>query len=152
MKSQNYEIGSLEKRKKEEAVYNFNLISVVDAPLKRINYGEKDPEIEDINSDIYVGSYIINKKETVSRSYLFVAFIGIFAGDNLGLAPLDNDDIFFVRTVRLRPVGALVRRFVPGSSTPIWASGVAKGVRNLLVKHTLGHFLLVLAHLGHTDL
>lgn len=67
MKSQNYEIGSLDKRKKEESIYNFNLISVVDAPLKRINYGNKDPEIEDISSDIYVGSYIINKKETISR-------------------------------------------------------------------------------------
>ena len=67
MKSQNYEIDSLDKRKKEESVYNFNLISVVDAPLLRINYGDKAPVIEDISSDIYVGSYIINKKETVSR-------------------------------------------------------------------------------------
>ena len=70
MKSQDYEISSLDKRKKEEAVYNFNLVSVVDAPLKRINYGKEIPEIEDIDSDIYVGSYIINKKETVSRVHL----------------------------------------------------------------------------------
>jgi len=70
MKSQNYEITSLDKRKKEESVYNFNLISVIDAPLKRINYGNKEPDIEDINSDIYVGSYIINKKETVSRVHI----------------------------------------------------------------------------------
>lgn len=70
MKSQNYEISSLDKRKKEESVYNFNLISVVDAPLKRINYSDKEPVIEDINSDVYVGSYIINKKETVSRVHL----------------------------------------------------------------------------------
>lgn len=67
MKSQNYEIGLLDKRKKEESIYNFNLISVVDAPLLRINYDDGEPNIESINSDIYVGSYIINKKETVSR-------------------------------------------------------------------------------------
>ncbi|MCG8004231.1 MAG: hypothetical protein JAY88_12330 [Candidatus Thiodiazotropha lotti] len=67
MKSQDYEIGSLNKRKKEESMYNFNLISVVDGSLLRINYGDGDPEVENIDSDIYVGSYIINKKETVSR-------------------------------------------------------------------------------------
>lgn len=67
MKSQDYEISSLDKRKKEDAVYNFNLISVVDAPLKRINYGSDAPTIKDIDSAIYVGSYIINKIETVSR-------------------------------------------------------------------------------------
>lgn len=67
MKSQDYEIGSLNKRKKEKSIYNFNLISVVDAPLLRINYGEKTPDAEEIESDIYVGSYIINKKETISR-------------------------------------------------------------------------------------
>lgn len=67
MKSQDYEIGSLNKRKKEESVYNFNLISVFDGSLLRINYGDGDPSSENIESDIYVGSYIINKKETVSR-------------------------------------------------------------------------------------
>ncbi len=67
MKSQNYEIASLNKRKKEEAIYNFNLVSIVDAPLLRINYGNEEPDIETINSDLYVGSYIINKQETVSR-------------------------------------------------------------------------------------
>ena len=67
MKSQDYEIVSLDKRKKENSLYNFNLISVVDAPLMRINYGDAEPEIEHIDSDIYVGSYIINRKETISR-------------------------------------------------------------------------------------
>ncbi len=67
MKSQNYEIASLDKRKKEESVYNFNLISVVDAPLIRVNYGKTQPNVENISSDIYVGSYIIDKKETISR-------------------------------------------------------------------------------------
>lgn len=67
MKSQGYEIESLYMRKKQESIYNFNLISVVDAPLIRINYGDGEPGIEDINTDIYVGSYIINRKETVSR-------------------------------------------------------------------------------------
>lgn len=67
MKSQDYEIGSLDKRKKQDSIYNFNLISVVEAPLLRINYSDAEPSVENIDSDIYVGSYIINKKETISR-------------------------------------------------------------------------------------
>ena len=67
MKSQNYEIESLDKRKKEDSFYNFNLISVVDAPMLRVNFSDSEPKIEPINSDIYVGSYIIKRKETLSR-------------------------------------------------------------------------------------
>ena len=73
MKSQDYEIGSLNKRKKQDSIYNFNLISVVDAPLLRINYGDDDPTVERIYSDIYVGSYIINRKEKVSRVHFITA-------------------------------------------------------------------------------
>ncbi len=73
MKSQDYEIGSLEKRKQQDSLYNFNLISVVDAPLLRINYDDGGPNIEYINSDIYVGSYIINRKETVSRVHFVMS-------------------------------------------------------------------------------
>jgi hypothetical protein len=67
MKSQNYEMDSLNKRKKDKAIYNFNLLSVVDAPLLRVSYGHGQPSIQEIESDIYVGSYIINKEETISR-------------------------------------------------------------------------------------
>lgn len=73
MKSQDYEIGSLDKRKKQESIYNFNLISVVDAPLLRINYSDGEPSVENISSDIYVGSYIINKKETISRVHFIMS-------------------------------------------------------------------------------
>lgn len=73
MKSQDYEIRSLDKRKKEDSIYNFNLISVIDAPLLRINYGDSDPSIERIDSDIYVGSYIINRKEKISRIHFITA-------------------------------------------------------------------------------
>lgn len=73
MKSQDYEIGSLDKRKKEESIYNFNLISVVDAQLLRINYGNGEPSVDNISSDIYVGSYIINKKETISRVHFIMS-------------------------------------------------------------------------------
>lgn len=73
MKSQDYEIASLDKRKKQEAIYNFNLISVVQAPLLRINYGDGEPSVDNISSDIYVGSYIINKKETISRVHFIMS-------------------------------------------------------------------------------
>ncbi len=67
MKSQDYEINSLESRKKQDAIYNFNLLSVIDAPLHRINYGTPEKTIEAIDSDIYISNYIINKKEVTSR-------------------------------------------------------------------------------------
>jgi hypothetical protein len=67
MKSQDYEINSLELRKKQEAVYNFNLLSIVDAPLYRIDYGASEKTIESIDSEIYISNYIINKKEVTSR-------------------------------------------------------------------------------------
>ncbi|SDO95015.1 hypothetical protein [Desulforhopalus singaporensis] len=73
MKSQNYEIESLKKRKEQDAVYNFNLISIVDAPLVRIEYDSDEPTLKTINSDIYIGSYIINKKETISRVHFINA-------------------------------------------------------------------------------
>lgn len=83
MKSQDYEIASLDKRKKQEAIYNFNLISVVQAPLLRINYGDDEPSVDNISSDIYVGSYIINKRETISRVHFimseeFDSFLGTY--------------------------------------------------------------------------
>ncbi|NLD37822.1 MAG: hypothetical protein GX654_13225 [Desulfatiglans sp.] len=73
MKSQNYEIESLVKRKKENSFYNFNLVSVVDGPLLRIDYDDIEPNIEHISTDIYVGSYIINRKETLSRVHFITA-------------------------------------------------------------------------------
>lgn len=73
MKSQDYEIRSLDERKKENSIYNFNLISVIDAPLLRINYGDNNPSIERIDSDIYVGSYIINRKEKIFRIHFITA-------------------------------------------------------------------------------
>lgn len=73
MKSQNYEIESLKKRKEQDALYNFNLISVIDAPLIRIEYARGEPVVKNIDSDIYVGSYIINKKETISRVHFINA-------------------------------------------------------------------------------
>lgn len=66
MKSQDYEIDSLNKRKKEKSLYNFNLISIVDAPLYNISYPINENSFTEIDSDIYVGNYIINQKETES--------------------------------------------------------------------------------------
>ena len=83
MKSQDYELRSLDKRKKENSLYNFNLLSVVDAPLIRAHYRENIPKIEDLESDIYVGSYIVNKKESVARvhfvkSSLFESILSLY--------------------------------------------------------------------------
>jgi len=73
MKSQDYELRSLDQRKKEESLYNFNLVSIIDAPLIRALYKDKTPEIEELRSDLYVGSYIVNKKESAARVHFIQA-------------------------------------------------------------------------------
>ena len=67
MKSQDYEISSLNKRKGEKSIYYFNLLTVVDAPLIRVNFNSSSIEVEEVESDLYVGNYIVNRKEQTSK-------------------------------------------------------------------------------------
>lgn len=67
MKAQAYEIGALPQRKKSRAVYQFNLVSIIDSELYRlVMLGDKISQ-EKIESEHYVSRYIINKSETFSR-------------------------------------------------------------------------------------
>ena len=67
MKAQAYELGSLPQRKKTPAVYQFNLISVVDTEMVRLDFKSKGIRELAINSEHYIARYIIRKKETFSR-------------------------------------------------------------------------------------
>lgn len=74
MKAQGYEIGALNVRKREPAVYVFGLITVVDTELVRIDYGaDGSTTAELINDDRYIGSYIINQKEITARIHFVTA-------------------------------------------------------------------------------
>lgn len=67
MKAQAYELSVLPQRKKAPSVYQFNLLSVVDADLIRLKFIGEDIKAKDIQSEHYIARYIINKKESFSR-------------------------------------------------------------------------------------
>jgi hypothetical protein len=67
MKAQAYELGALPQRKRRPSVYQFNLLSVVDADLVRLMFSGREIEAVGIESEHYVARYIIKKRETFSR-------------------------------------------------------------------------------------
>ncbi len=73
MKAQSYEINSLESRKKEPAVYQFNLLSVIDTNLVRINFSSGEINALEVEDEIYVADYIIQNQQTSSKIH-FINF------------------------------------------------------------------------------
>ncbi|MGJ0515141.1 MAG: hypothetical protein ACR65O_05240 [Methylomicrobium sp.] len=67
MKAQSYETGALPQRKKSPAVYQFNLLSIVDSDLLRLQFTSDNISAEPIESEHYIARYIIRKRETFSR-------------------------------------------------------------------------------------
>lgn len=67
MKAQAYELSALPQRKKAIAVYQFNLLSVIDSDLVRLRFVGERIEAEPIDSEHYIARYIIKKRETFSR-------------------------------------------------------------------------------------
>jgi hypothetical protein len=79
MKAQAYELAALPERRKDPVVYQFNLLSVVDADLVRLHF-TKDKIIEiETEAEQYIARYIVRRKETFSR----VRFIKADAFDRL---------------------------------------------------------------------
>lgn len=67
MKAQAYELGALPLRKKAPSIYQFNLLSVVDAELARLMFRGDAITATEVESEHYLARYIIKKKETFSR-------------------------------------------------------------------------------------
>ena len=67
MKAQAYELGALSGRKKDACIYQFNLISVVDAILARLMFRGNDISASQIDSEHYLARYIVKKRETSAR-------------------------------------------------------------------------------------
>ena len=67
MKAQAYELGALPNRKKRPAIYQFNLLTVADTELLRMQFRGDKIECVPVNSEHYIGRYIIHRKETFSR-------------------------------------------------------------------------------------
>ena len=67
MKAQAYELGSLPQRKRTPAVYQFNLLSIVDSELVRLMFSGQQIIATPIEHEHYIARYIIKKRETFSR-------------------------------------------------------------------------------------
>ena len=67
MKAQAYELNSLPQRKREPTLYQFNLLSIVDTDLIRLDFTEKKITPKEVTSEIYIANYIINKQQTTAR-------------------------------------------------------------------------------------
>jgi hypothetical protein len=67
IKAQAYEIGALSHRKKSPSVYQFNLISLIESDLFRLNIDGENISEEKIDSEHYISRYIIKRNESFSR-------------------------------------------------------------------------------------
>lgn len=67
MKAQSYELTSLPQRRKEPAIYQFNLLSVVDSDLVRLHFKGTAVTATEVDSEHYIARYIIRRTPTVSR-------------------------------------------------------------------------------------
>lgn len=67
MKAQSYELSAIPLRRKDPAIYQFNLLSIVDADLVRLKFGTGKVQATAIDSEHYIGRYIVRKRETFSR-------------------------------------------------------------------------------------
>lgn len=67
IKAQAYEITALPERKKAPSVYQFNLLSVVEADIVRLNFKGDKIESKLTTSEHHLSRYILNKKQSFSK-------------------------------------------------------------------------------------
>lgn len=67
MKAQAYEMSALPARKKAPSIYQFNLLSVVDANLVRLMFNGATINCTPLQDEHYLARYIVRKRETFSR-------------------------------------------------------------------------------------
>ncbi|MFH7044972.1 hypothetical protein ABT392_22075 [Paucibacter sp. JuS9] len=67
MKAQSYELDALPQRRTNPAVYQFNLLSVVDSDLIRLFFDGTSIETQPVEQEHYIARYIIKKQATFSR-------------------------------------------------------------------------------------
>jgi hypothetical protein len=67
MKAQAYEKSALPGRKKSPSVYQFNLLSVVDTELIRLQFSGSQISQEAVDTEHYLARYIIRKRDVFAR-------------------------------------------------------------------------------------
>ena len=73
MKAQAYEMNTLHRRRKENALYSFHLISVVDTDFVELRFNESGRKAALNNQSRWVFNYLINKESTCSRIHFITA-------------------------------------------------------------------------------
>ncbi len=67
IKAQSYEMSALPERKKAPSVYQFNLLSVVDANIVRLEFKGNKVTAENTDSEHHVSRYILQGKQSFSK-------------------------------------------------------------------------------------
>ena len=71
MKAQAYELSALPQRTKARSVYQFNLLSVIDTDLVRLDFSSNGDIAEtEVEEETYVARYIIAKQQTFARIHI----------------------------------------------------------------------------------
>lgn len=73
MQAQAYELAALPERRKEPAIYQFNLLTVVDADLLRLDFDQDNINPSFTSSEHYIARYIVQKKQSFSRVHFVQA-------------------------------------------------------------------------------
>ncbi len=73
MKAQAYELNALPERKQDAVVYQFNLLSIIDAEVVRLDFRGDVINSSIINEGTYVANYIIDKQQTFARIHFIKA-------------------------------------------------------------------------------
>jgi hypothetical protein len=67
MKAQAYELSALPQRKRSPSLYQFNLVSVIDSDLIRIDLSDSTATQVGVTSETYLANYIVNRQHTSAR-------------------------------------------------------------------------------------
>ncbi len=67
IKAQSYEMSALPERKKVPSIYQFNLLSIIDADIIKLKFNDDEIDPTPITSEHFVSRYILKKKQSFSR-------------------------------------------------------------------------------------
>ncbi len=73
MKAQAYEMNALPLRKKDPCVFQFNLLSIAQTDLVRLDFKGKKIEGVLVDEEVYVAGYIVDKQQTFAKVHFINA-------------------------------------------------------------------------------
>jgi len=74
LKALGYELAALPSRVRDRRIYQFNLLSIVDAPaLLRLHFGSDGVDVMPRSDDVYLADYIVNRERLSARIHFIHA-------------------------------------------------------------------------------